>query len=95
MARNLNLRHVRRVPKRRDVVMLQYPIRVKEVHKRLSLLPGVARFLGNAVPDYGVCEVGVCVEVFVDIVGFCCIVGVLGEGVPVVVEAMPHFLGQY
>lgn len=92
MTRNLDLRHIRRMPHRRDVIILQYPIRVEEVHKRLHLLSRVARLLCDAVPDYGVSEVGVCVEVLVDLVGFGDVVCVLGVGVAVQIEAVPHLL---
>jgi hypothetical protein len=51
MARDLDIPHIRRVPQRSDIIVLQDPRRVKIVHKGLI---GAARFAGWQPPFQGV-----------------------------------------
>lgn len=97
MARDLDIPHIRRVPLRPDIIVLQDPRRVEVVHKRRG---GAAGLAGRQPPFQGIAgralvwarEVRGAVEVLVDVPDLGDEGGALDVGVAGLTEAVPEGL---
>lgn len=90
MRRNLDRPNICRMPLRRDVVVLQYTRRVKQVYERARRSRKGNRFVPHGVPDPGIVEVLRRVEVGVYAVDLVSEPRVLHVAVATGAEALPH-----